>query len=134
MILFWGCRVFSFANLLILVDRCSCPIDQWVGQLFPLLCLIWCDGHCVFTILVMASMWRKLCQTLDLKAWYCEPMMLGFGESNYVVHPFLDHWQLDVKQGMFKLCMKTILRLPWNHHLISIHWHAFGGQFTSQTY
>jgi hypothetical protein len=42
-----------------------------------------------------------------LKAWYYEPMMLGFGESSYVVHPLLDHWQLDVKQGMLKLCMKN---------------------------
>jgi len=42
-----------------------------------------------------------------LKAWYCEPTMLGFGESSYVVHPLLDHWQLHVKQGMFQLCMKN---------------------------
>jgi hypothetical protein len=42
-----------------------------------------------------------------LKAWYCEPTILWYGESNFVVHPLLDRWQLDAKHGMLKLCMKS---------------------------
>ncbi len=64
MILFWGCWVFLLLNLLILVDRCNCPIDQWVGQLLLSLCIAWCHRHCISTILVTTSMWGKFCQTL----------------------------------------------------------------------
>jgi hypothetical protein len=32
-----------------------------------------------------------------LKAWYCEPKMLGSSESSSIVHPLLDYWQLDIE-------------------------------------
>ncbi len=47
-----------------LFHKCSYPIDQGVKQLFPSMCLVWCHGHYVSTIVVVTRLWRKFCQTL----------------------------------------------------------------------
>ncbi len=52
---------FQFADMLF--HKCSYPIDQGAKQLFPSMCIVWCHGHYVSTIVVVTQLWRKFCQT-----------------------------------------------------------------------
>jgi len=53
--------------------KCSYLVDYGTRQLFPSICIAWCHGHFVSSILVVAQLWRKFCQTLghseDLILW-----------------------------------------------------------------
>jgi hypothetical protein len=55
-------RIFIF-NLPTCCHKCSYPIDQGAKQLFPSMCIVWCHGHYVSTILVVTQLWIKFCQT-----------------------------------------------------------------------
>ncbi len=124
MSLFWGFWVFVLANLLILVNRCNYLIDQWIGQLFPSLCFVWCHGHNVVT-----SMWRKFNQILgSFKGMVLWTKDVGVEWVKFCSLSFASIGNLMLNRVCSSYVWKAIPRLPWNHHSISIHC-AFGQQF-----
>jgi hypothetical protein len=99
-----------------LFHKCSYPIDQGAKQLFPSMCIVWCHGHYVSTIVVVTQLWRKFCQTPkdteDLKwelkicllsVWFSignvqvvhEKQLQGYHGISFLKHnSFLEYYEL----------------------------------------
>ncbi len=72
--------------------------------------------HCIFLVSVVPKCEANFVKQMEvLKVWYCEHKIMGNGESQFVIPPLLNYWQLDVEHGLcIKINSKVAMKPPFD--------------------